>query len=222
MAHLSCLADQLSALRAYQGGSRCATIDGHSLDVPAVIAVSRNGHTPGIDSSDDTKARIAAAVAVVQKLAHGTHSQYGVTTGYGACATTRTRQTALLQKALLACCNCGIVPAFDTEELTPDDYALMIPQDWIRATMFVRLNSIIRAQSGTRWIVIEGLHKLLTEGVAPCAPLRQSISASGDLGPLSYISSVLTGNPNIRAFYGKGLVLTCRLHGDTQWVTLSF
>jgi phenylalanine ammonia-lyase len=78
--------------------------------------------------------------------------------------------------------------------------------------MFVRLNSIIRAQSGTRWILIENLYKLLLEGVAPCVPLRQSISASGDLGPLSYVSSVLTGNPDMRAFYGKGSVLTRRLN----------
>lgn len=95
MAHLSCIAGQLSALRAYQEGSGSATIDGHSLDVPAVIAVSRSvfffgsqyswltrvytryGNTPLIDSSDDKKARIGAAVAVVQKLALETHSQYG-------------------------------------------------------------------------------------------------------------------------------------------------
>ncbi|EGN93643.1 hypothetical protein SERLA73DRAFT_97584 [Serpula lacrymans var. lacrymans S7.3] len=70
--------------------------------------------------------------------------------------------------------------------------------------MFVRLNSLIRAQSGTRWIVIDSLHKLLLHNVAPCVPLRQSVSASGDLGPLAYISSVLTGNPDIYAWYGEG------------------
>ena len=80
----------------------------------------------------------------------------------------------------------------------------MMTQEWVRGTMFVRLNSIIRAQSGTRWIVIDGLYKLLCHNVAPCVPLRQSISASGDLGPLSYIASVLTGNPDVRAWYGSG------------------
>ncbi|KAF9230316.1 L-Aspartase-like protein, partial [Melanogaster broomeanus] len=39
---------------------------------------------------------------------------------------------------------------------------------------FVRLNSLIRAQSGTRWIVIEGLYNLLVHNIAPCGPLRQS------------------------------------------------
>jgi phenylalanine ammonia-lyase len=70
--------------------------------------------------------------------------------------------------------------------------------------MCVRLNSLIRAHSGTRWIVIEALYQLLKHNVAPCVPLRQSISASGDLGPLAFISGVITGNPNIFAWYGEG------------------
>jgi phenylalanine ammonia-lyase len=74
--------------------------------------------------------------------------------------------------------------------------------------MFVRLNSLIRAQSGTRWLVIDGLHQLLLSGAAPCVPLRQSISASGDLAPLAYISSVLTGHPDVRAWYGEGYVIS--------------
>lgn len=112
-----------------------------------------------------------------------------------------------IQKALLATIQCGILPDFRSKgvkDLTPEDYSLMLPQDWVRGTMFVRLNSIIRAQSGTRWNIIESLHRLIEENVAPCAPLRQSISASGDLGPLAYISGVLTGNPDVFAWYGEG------------------
>ena len=122
-------------------------------------------------------------------------------------ATTRTKQTALLQKSLIAHCQAGILPALSNGKvLTPEEQDLLFPQDWIRGVMFVRLNSLIRAQSGTRWIVIEALYNLLLHNVAPCVPIRQSISASGDLGPLAYISSVLTGNPDIYAWYGEGSV----------------
>ncbi|KAF8901160.1 L-Aspartase-like protein [Gymnopilus junonius] len=196
-------ASQLQTIGDYLSEDRTVTIDGASLDVASVIAVCRHNYMPFIDDSDLRKTRVGAAVNVVQDLALGEQSQYGVTTGFGGSATTRTKRTALLQKSLLATCQCGILPSFEGE-FTANDHALMMPQEWIRGTMFVRLNSIIRAQSGTRWIVIEGLYKLLCHGVAPCAPLRQSISASGDLGPLSYISSVLTGNPDIRAWYGSG------------------
>ncbi|PPQ76262.1 hypothetical protein CVT26_009851, partial [Gymnopilus dilepis] len=203
MDHILAFAQQLQTVRDYVAKDPIVKIDGASLDVASVIAVCRHGLVPGIDDSDYRKERVGAAVDVVQDLALGEQSQYGVTTGFGGSATTRTKRTALLQKSLLATCQCGVLPSFEGE-LTPDDHTLMMPQEWIRGTMFVRLNSIIRAQSGTRWIVIEGLYKLLCHGVAPCAPLRQSISASGDLGPLSYISSVLTGDPDIRAWYGVG------------------
>ncbi|KDQ13647.1 hypothetical protein BOTBODRAFT_66601 [Botryobasidium botryosum FD-172 SS1] len=203
--HLSCVSAQIASVEAFSAGKIVAAIDGYSVDVPAVVAVSRRSHQPQVDSSDKNKKAISDAVAVVAKLAVGEQSQYGITTGFGGSATTRTTQTALLQKALLAHCQAGIVPAFHTGKiLTPEEHDLLFPQDWIRGVMFVRLNSLIRAQSGTRWIVIEGLHKLLQHNVAPCVPLRQSISASGDLGPLAYISSVLTGNPDIYAWYGEG------------------
>ncbi|KAJ3876964.1 L-Aspartase-like protein [Lentinula edodes] len=205
--HLNLLASQLTALQAYNNGAQFAIIDGHSLDVPSVVAVSRKNHVPKLEDSDAIKIRVAAAVDVVQNLALEAQSQYGVTTGFGGSATTRTKRTALLQKALLACIQCGILPDFRSKgvkDLTPEDYSLMLPQDWVRGTMFVRLNSIIRAQSGTRWNIIESLYTLIEENVAPCAPLRQSISASGDLGPLAYISGVLTGNPDVFAWYGEG------------------
>ncbi|KAJ3904349.1 L-Aspartase-like protein [Lentinula edodes] len=205
--HLNLLASQLTALQAYNNGAQFAIIDGHSLDVPSVVAVSRKNHVPRLEDSDAIKIRVAAAVDVVQNLALEAQSQYGVTTGFGGSATTRTKRTALLQKALLACIQCGILPDFRSKgvkDLTPEDYSLMLPQDWVRGTMFVRLNSIIRAQSGTRWNIIESLYTLIEENVAPCAPLRQSISASGDLGPLAYISGVLTGNPDVFAWYGEG------------------
>ncbi|KAF4619934.1 hypothetical protein D9613_004661 [Agrocybe pediades] len=201
--HTAAFIAQLQAVRDYVSKTRTAIIDGASLDVASVVAVCRHGYIPAIDDSEARKQRVSAAVDVVQDLARGEQSQYGVTTGFGGSATTRTKMTSLLQKSLLAICQCGILPSFESE-LTPADHSLVMPQDWIRGTMFVRLNSIIRAQSGTRWIVIERLYELLRHGVAPCAPLRQSISASGDLGPLSYISSVLTGNPDIRAWYGTG------------------
>ncbi|KAF9244445.1 L-Aspartase-like protein [Melanogaster broomeanus] len=203
--HLSCVQQQLASIHSHVLGRKAALIDGRSVDVSAVVAVSRHAHVPHIDSSAEKQDAIANAVAVVAKLASGEQSQYGITTGFGGSATTRTKQTALLQKALVAHCQAGIVPALkDGIILTPEEQDLLFPQEWIRGVMFVRLNSLIRAQSGTRWIVIEGLYNLLVHNIAPCVPLRQSVSASGDLGPLAYISSVLTGNPDIYAWYGEG------------------
>ncbi|KAJ6583771.1 L-Aspartase-like protein [Mycena sp. CBHHK59/15] len=213
MAHLSMFSGQVNAIRDHMNGL-AAPIDGHNLTVASVIAVSRYGRPAVLDASEERKKAIDGAVGLVQRLAKslGESSMYGVTTGFGGSATTRTEETTALQQALLVTCQAGVLPIFPTPKLSGsafsqaarDEHDLMFPQDWIRGVMFVRLNSLIRAQSGVRWVVIDSLHTLLSNGVAPCVPLRQSVSASGDLGPLAYISSVITGNPDTWAHYGEG------------------
>jgi len=51
------------------------------------LNICRHGYIPQIDSSDARKARVGAAVDVVQDLALGEQSQYGVTTGFGGSGT---------------------------------------------------------------------------------------------------------------------------------------
>lgn len=78
----------------------------------------------------------------------------------------------------------------------------------------------ISGHSAVRLSVLETLIRFLEEGITPVVPLRGSISASGDLSPLSYIAGAITGHPDIKvvtSIRGKEEVMLApealRLHG---------
>ncbi|KAK8052185.1 hypothetical protein PG993_003570 [Apiospora rasikravindrae] len=78
-----------------------------------------------------------------------------------------------------------------------------MPESWARAAMLVRLNSLAGGASGIRVTLADCLVDLLNKDVVPCIPLRGSISASGDLSPLSYVGAVMQGKPSAMAFSGS-------------------
>lgn len=139
----------------------------------------------------------------------------GTTTGFGGSADTRTRQTEDLQRALFQMQHSGILPLatrdkqsttrslFDNVLPNGDPYAtLTMPEAWVRGTMLVRGNSLARGHSAVQYNTIQSLFCLLNQDLIPVVPLRGSISASGDLCPLSYLAGVLEGNPDIQVWSG--------------------
>ena len=66
-----------------------------------------------------------------------------------------------------------------------------MPEAWVRASMLVRLNSLASSVSGAKSSTIETLTQLLEKDVVPVIPLRGSISAFGDLSPLSYLGGLM-------------------------------
>lgn len=90
--------------------------------------------------------------------------------------------------------------------ILPLDHAIkaIMPESWVRASMVVRANSLAYGASGVQHSTITALLTLLEKGVTPIVPLRGSISASGDLSPLSYIASVLEGKPSSSVYAPGG------------------
>ena len=79
-----------------------------------------------------------------------------------------------------------------------------MPEEWVRGTMLIRCKSLLAAHSAVRFEIIELLLSLLNNNMIPLVPLRGSISASGDLQPLSYIAGVLEGNPDCYVWTDDG------------------
>jgi histidine ammonia-lyase len=106
---------------------------------------------------------------------------YGVTTGFGdACVNVVPfDDAAALAQNLLRYHGCGTGRLLDVAET--------------RAVIVSRLGSLARGHSAVRPVVLETLIGLLNHGIAPCIPEEGSVGASGDLTPLSYVASVLSG-----------------------------
>jgi phenylalanine ammonia-lyase len=128
----------------------------------------------------------------------------GINTGYGGSADTRSSDFVSMQRALIQHQNSGVLLPSDIGQ-TSDDFdessldlkSHNLPRPIVRGTMLARINSLLRGHSAVRLVVVENIATLLNHDFVPVIPLRGSISASGDLSPLSYIAGALEGNHDI-------------------------
>jgi phenylalanine ammonia-lyase len=145
----------------------------------------------------------------------------GVNTGFGGSADTRTEAVEELQRGLMRGLHYGILaePVDIQSSNVPDPIqdlatwlsrtalplddpaaATCMPESWVRASMLIRLNSLASGVSGVRLSTVDTLMQLLEKNVVPRIPIRGSISASGDLSPLSYVGGVMQGKPTVTAW----------------------
>ncbi|KAK8128800.1 hypothetical protein PG984_009908 [Apiospora sp. TS-2023a] len=179
-------------------------INGQTLDVAGVVAVSRFGCKPAIDKSPELQGAMNDSIATLNKYLSDGSYLYGVNTGFGGSADVRTTDLHGLQVALMQHTQSAIMVSSD---ITGDHDELRhhtLPRAWVRGSMMVRANANIRGHSAMRPLVAETIMQLVGADCIPLVPLRGSISASGDLMPLSYIAGSVMGNPDITVQIGQG------------------
>ncbi|KAI9441665.1 L-Aspartase-like protein [Lactarius indigo] len=197
--------EQFYELESYKNG-KAVIVDGHSLSVPALVATARHNAQVFLNGSTEIRSRIQTSRDVIVGKVETSKSVYGVSTGFGGSADTRTPNTLALGSALLQHQHAGVLPSstnvLPSLPLLDPVASTSMPESWVRGAILVRINSLIRGHSGVRWELIEKMVALLRANITPLVPLRGSISASGDLSPLSYVAGTLIGNPSIRVFDG--------------------
>ncbi|KAG5639412.1 hypothetical protein H0H81_002944 [Sphagnurus paluster] len=197
--------DTHKELEQYKSG-KPVIVDGQTLSVAAVTAAARYHTRAVLDDSSEIKERVQKSRSVIATKVESGTSVYGLSTGFGGSADTRTDQPLLLGQALLQHQHTGVLPSsaapLDVLPLLDPSSSTSMPEAWVRGAMLIRMNSLIRGHSGVRWELIEKINELLSANITPVVPLRGSISASGDLSPLSYVAGTLIANPAIRVFHG--------------------
>ncbi|KAL4768068.1 L-Aspartase-like protein [Aspergillus nidulans var. acristatus] len=176
-------------------------VDGNSLTIACVVAVSKYSCKPYLTDNRDTIETINRSVLTLEKLLVDGHPIYGVNTGFGGSADTRTNQVTALQKSLLQLLQSGILTSNDTSSShcshSKNPASQSMPSEWVKGTILVRANSVARGHSAVTIAAIASLLKLLQEDLTPVVPLRGTISASGDLMPLAYVVGAIEGSPGI-------------------------
>lgn len=150
-----------------------------SLDFDSVIAASRHGAK--VAFGPEARKRVRKFRAHVERIANRDEAVYGVTTGFGALATTRIPpdERRQLQRAILRSHAAGM--------------GSFVEPEVVRATMLIRAKTLAMGHSGARPELVDAFVNFLNENITPAVPEHGSLGASGDLAPLSHIGLALTG-----------------------------
>nr|WP_225222178.1 histidine ammonia-lyase [Microbacterium gallinarum] len=160
------------------------TVGAAPLRPEDVVAVAR--HDALVVIAPEALARVAATRALVEGLADDPDPHYGISTGFGALATTfiAPERRMQLQASLIRSHAAGTGPEVEREV--------------VRALQLLRLQTLATGHTGVRPMVVEMYAGMLNAGITPIVREYGSLGCSGDLAPLSHVALAAMGEGRVR------------------------
>lgn len=160
------------------------TIGARPLTTAEVTAAARHGEPVTLDPQ--ALARMAETRAIIEALADDTVPHYGISTGFGALATTSIppERRVDLQRSLVRSHAASSGAEVEAEV--------------VRATMLLRLQTLATGRTGARPDLAEQYAALLNASITPIVGEYGSLGCSGDLAPLAHIALAAMGEGDVR------------------------
>ncbi|WP_345803322.1 histidine ammonia-lyase [Microbacterium sp. AZCO] len=160
------------------------TVGAAPLRPEDIVAVAR--HFARVELDPSALARVAATRALIEGLADDPEPHYGISTGFGALATTfiPLERRMQLQASLIRSHAAGTGAEVETEV--------------VRALQLLRLQTLATGRTGVRPVVVETYAAMLNAGITPIVREYGSLGCSGDLAPLSHVALAAMGEGEVR------------------------
>jgi len=184
-------------------GEQQVTLDGASLTIEQLVGVARNVQmqvtcdSGALEKVHKSREHIESIVknyieAYEDNCESGkpVKQVYGVTTGFGEFKTIPIAPAQLeqLQRNILLSHAAGVGVNSDA-----DDLANYFPAEVVRATLVIRLNTLLKGYSGVQPALLEFMVNCLHAGVIALVPMKGSVGSSGDLCPMAHMFATLLG-----------------------------
>ncbi|WP_353826471.1 histidine ammonia-lyase [Agromyces sp. SYSU T0242] len=160
------------------------TVGTGPLSIDDVVDVARHEAPVVLDPA--ALEQVAASRAIIEDLAADPEPHYGISTGFGALATTFIAEDrrAQLQASLVRSHAAGSGPEVEREV--------------VRALMLLRLSTLMTGRTGVRRETAETYAAILNAGITPVVHEYGSLGCSGDLAPLAHCALVAMGEGRVR------------------------
>jgi histidine ammonia-lyase len=168
--------------------ARSVLVGARPLSIDDVVSVARHDARVELDAS--ALATVAASRVAIDELANDPDPHYGVSTGFGALATTfiAPDRRAQLQQSLVRSHAAGS--------------GAEVEREVVRALMLLRLATLMTGRTGARPVIADTYAAMLNVGITPIVREYGSLGCSGDLAPLAHCALAAMGEGQVRVADG--------------------